>query len=438
MTSHSLTSNALTGNVLTSNVDNRADAAFIREVRRVLHHLYTPLELLKSPLIKLFALEQHTHPPSALRRTLLDGVQRLKPDTQTPLQTKEWRAYQVLQQRFQEQFTQQEVAADLGLSIRHLRREETLAIQLLADYLWRTYRPAGYSQWVESSKRKGDQAAPSMPAWRDEMAWLQGSLPSEPVAVVELLHAVLQLVQPLAEQAQATIHFKAAEHLLLVDVQRTTLRQALLHILTAAIHRAPCGQVSVTVQAEQQSLQIEIQARQNSPASPRPDEEIWEHLTLAQQLSQLSLGVLTVVQAESSASPFIVQLRLPMVERIPTLIIDDNADTRQLLQRYLVNSRYHFIGVADPRQVLAYVEKYHPQVIVLDVMLPEIDGWELLGRLREHPVTRNAPLIVCTILPQEQLALALGATAFVRKPISQRAFLAVLDRQFDHLSKESH
>jgi CheY-like chemotaxis protein len=69
-----------------------------------------------------------------------------------------------------------------------------------------------------------------------------------------------------------------------------------------------------------------------------------------------------------------------------------------------------------------------PRLIVLDVMLPDVDGWELLGRLRAHPGTQDVPVIVHTILPQEQLARALGADAFLRKPVGREALLALLDR----------
>jgi len=73
----------------------------------------------------------------------------------------------------------------------------------------------------------------------------------------------------------------------------------------------------------------------------------------------------------------------------------------------------------------------------LDVMLPGIDGWELLGQLREHPQTSCIPVVVCTILPQEPLALALGAAAFLRKPVSREALLSALDRTADWSSKGS-
>ena len=81
------------------------------------------------------------------------------------------------------------------------------------------------------------------------------------------------------------------------------------------------------------------------------------------------------------------------------------------------------------------VRRPAPHLIVLDVMLPGIDDWELLGRLRAHPRTRAAPIIICTILPQKELALALGAAAFIRKPVSRPALLSALDHQVDAFLK---
>ena len=56
------------------------------------------------------------------------------------------------------------------------------------------------------------------------------------------------------------------------------------------------------------------------------------------------------------------------------------------------------------------------------------DGWKVLGRLRQHPDTSQIPVIVCTILPQEDLAFSLGASAYLRKPLKRADFLAALDR----------
>jgi CheY-like chemotaxis protein len=162
-----------------------------------------------------------------------------------------------------------------------------------------------------------------------------------------------------------------------------------------------------------------------------------ENIEMARQLVGLSGGSLEIVPGEGRYYPLTVRLILPAREQAAVLVIDDNVDTLQLFQRYLAGSRYAFIGTHDPDQALTLAEKLTPRIIVLDVMLPGVDGWELLGRLREHPKIYGVPIIVCTILPQEQLALALGAAAFIRKPVSQTALLSALDHQFDRLSRES-
>jgi CheY-like chemotaxis protein len=131
----------------------------------------------------------------------------------------------------------------------------------------------------------------------------------------------------------------------------------------------------------------------------------------------------------ASATTRSVTLFLTAAARLAVLVIDDNADTLRLFERYLSGTRYRFFGVRDPEQALALAAQINPRLVLLDVMLPDVDGWELLGRLREHPQTGHIPVIVCTILPQEPLALALGAAAFLRKPISREALLAVLDQQ---------
>ncbi|MBI2939336.1 MAG: response regulator [Chloroflexi bacterium] len=98
---------------------------------------------------------------------------------------------------------------------------------------------------------------------------------------------------------------------------------------------------------------------------------------------------------------------------------------------------YQFRGARQPEEALGQAEEVAFAAIVLDVMLPGIDGWELLGRFREHPRTQNVPVVVCTILPQEQLALTLGAAAFIRKPVTRQALLSALDRHLRPRSRES-
>ena len=69
-----------------------------------------------------------------------------------------------------------------------------------------------------------------------------------------------------------------------------------------------------------------------------------------------------------------------------------------------------------------------PDAIVLDVMMRDVDGWELLQTLRSRPELAQVPIIVCSVLNEPTLALALGATAYLRKPIAADVLLAALGR----------
>jgi CheY-like chemotaxis protein len=121
-------------------------------------------------------------------------------------------------------------------------------------------------------------------------------------------------------------------------------------------------------------------------------------------------------------------LVLPAVARFPVLVIDDNADTLRLFERYVSGTRYHLAGVRHSDEAFGQLATFSPQIIVLDVMMPETDGWRVMGRLREHPATQGVPILVCTILAQEELALSLGASAFIQKPVTRQSFLTALDR----------
>jgi CheY-like chemotaxis protein len=135
------------------------------------------------------------------------------------------------------------------------------------------------------------------------------------------------------------------------------------------------------------------------------------------------------LRVSSGDEPFGARIGLPVRQPMAVLAIDDNADTLRLLEHYTVGSPYRLVGTQDPEQALALAQDLQPQIIVLDVMMPQVDGWRLLGRLRQHPATSDVPIVVCTIMAQEELAFTLGASACLRKPVTQEQFLEALDRQ---------
>jgi len=408
-------------------------AWFIAALRKVLQNLYDPHELRASPLVQVFDLQGDA--ASGLRRLIFDAIQTLQPGGDVPPHAQAWRIYQIVTYRYLEQSSQAVVASNLGLSIRQLRRQERVAESVLADILWNTHDLAARAAQVAADtlaaeplmSTTGDEPAQ---ARESELAWLQRSLPSETVHPRAVIDQALRTIAPLARQLNVAISTDVQADLPPVVGQESLLRQALLGLLTAAAHAAVGGQVEIVAAYVDDALCLEVCARPAAVTREKAAGEtttgVEENLHMAQELVELTGGRLTV--DEPLTGGLLARLWLRPAEQASVLAIDDNADTLKLYERYLSGSQYRLVGTPDPRQALPLAEQLDPAAILLDVMLPGMDGWELLGRLREHPLTAGVPVIVCTILPQEQLALALGAAAFIRKPVTREALLAVLDQ----------
>ena len=108
------------------------------------------------------------------------------------------------------------------------------------------------------------------------------------------------------------------------------------------------------------------------------------------------------------------------------LVVDDNDDVLELFRRYLVPHGYHVLTARSVPEALELAERIHPYAITVDLMLPGQDGWDLLQILLNRSDTRQIPIIVCSVLKQKELALSLGATAFLEKPVTEEMLLSSL------------
>jgi two-component system phosphate regulon response regulator PhoB len=105
------------------------------------------------------------------------------------------------------------------------------------------------------------------------------------------------------------------------------------------------------------------------------------------------------------------------------LVVDDEPDARELIQYNLKTAGYEVITAADGEEALKKACAANPSLVVLDVMLPEVDGLEVCKRLRREPATAAVPIIMLTAKAAEidrVLGLELGADDYVTKPFSPR------------------
>jgi CheY-like chemotaxis protein len=407
-------------------MESTLKTAFVDELRRILPDLYDLDVLGHSPLVPLFGLTQHPDAPSQLQHILTDSIEALRPDADIPPRSKAWRFFNILHTRYKEQYTQQEVALDLSLSIRQVRRQEKIAQRVLADYLWSHYNLEQHAPLLDPAAEGREQL--DTPSPDQELAWLEESIPNEEISADILIQSVLETTQPHVQAHSVIVQSNIPLDLPSLTVHPTTVRQAILHIITTAARYAPEGRINITAQALPQKNSVEIKFEAQRAGRPPLNSQKRDYLDIAKKLISISAGSKTFTRATEAEIPFTATIMLPVFEECLVLIVDDNADTLTLLERYLSDSRFQFAGTSNPQEVLTLAEKINPDIIVLDVMLPGVDGWELLGRLREYPHTGDVPVIVCTILPQEEFAVTLGAAAFLRKPVSRKALLATLDQ----------
>jgi CheY-like chemotaxis protein len=121
-----------------------------------------------------------------------------------------------------------------------------------------------------------------------------------------------------------------------------------------------------------------------------------------------------------------VQLLIPTAGQRVILLVEDNPGVVQLLRRYLGYHGYRVVSMASSAECLQLLDEQRPAAIVLDIMLPCQDGWEILRELRAHPSGKDVPILVCSVLDEAPIAQSLGANAYLRKPFSQSEILALL------------
>lgn len=113
----------------------------------------------------------------------------------------------------------------------------------------------------------------------------------------------------------------------------------------------------------------------------------------------------------------------PVKAKARILVVDDEPDTQELIAFNLKNAGYDIITADDGAEALQKARTQAPDLIVLDLMIPELDGLEVCKLLRRDPLTRNVPIVMLTAKGSEVdrvLGLELGANDYVTKPFSPR------------------
>lgn len=399
---------------------NVSASELTKTLRRALLHLYDPVELRQNPLPDLLGLPQSENRVGQVRHLLERAIDAQKPDAGTPTDSPARRYHDLLIYRFIEQSGQKEVATDMAMSLRHLQRLESAALRALAEHLAAQHNLLLTEEAVEEAEDDSEQV-------QQEINWLKQSYPTENISVASLLEPVLERLQPMMGGLRIS---RDLPDLPPIAIQVIPMQQALLHLLGLIAQAFQDGRLEIRARKERAAVELEFTAHYNT-RSRAIDQTAWtEGLPLAESLAAAAGGRLRVHQpAPSSSDDLLAALTMKAnPDSRLVLVVDDNHDTLLLLERFLANSQYTFLGLRQPEKLLAMLNERSPEILMLDVMLPGMDGWTLLSQVRQHPAGRHIPVIISTILPQEKLALMLGADAFLKKPFTAQELLNTLNR----------
>jgi len=384
------------------------------ELRKALASLHDP-DFTPSELLQSLTGCRDAGDAQDARATILQALDSLKPAPDAPPGARSRRIYDVLSYRYLQALTQETTAEQLGITARHLRREQREAVLVLAKRL------------LERQEQRSPVGEPlhaataDLPALREqvrqELAALEQGAPNSVADVGEAIQAAVALEKTRLARLRLDVTIPDLPERLMVAAHPSMLRQVLVMALGLIATHAASG--ALAIQARRAGERASITLRGRPVAS-----DIDSDTCLLAELLAAQDGALELTRDGDTLTMHVI---LPAADDVPVLVVDDNQDLVHFYRRYIAGTRYRIVHVPAGKNAFAAIGASAPSVIVLDVMLPDMDGWELLAQLHQHPATRAIPVIVCSVIREEALALELGAAVYVAKPVRRGEFLQALD-----------
>jgi signal transduction histidine kinase/DNA-binding response OmpR family regulator len=287
-------------------------------------------------------------------------------------------------------------------------------------------------------------------------------------AVRESLEYCLSMVRERALKQRILLSLEVDPGVGLLDADRLRFRQVVLNLLSNAVKFTPDGgRVGVRASIRDQDLVVEVadtglgvaaedrqrifDSFQQGARLPGQTEGTGLGLTLSKRILELHRGRIWVDSEAGKGSTFGFALpagsgepaltsvaQVGLDSGLPTelapgpgptvVVVEDDRRSFDLLRVYLEAAGARVVSARDGEEGLDTVRRLSPAGVVLDILLPGIDGWEVLARLKADPRTTAIPVIVVSMLDERGRGFALGAAEYLVKPVGKDQLLAALYR----------
>jgi signal transduction histidine kinase/DNA-binding response OmpR family regulator len=287
-------------------------------------------------------------------------------------------------------------------------------------------------------------------------------------AVRESLEYCLSMVRERAFKQRIHLSLEVDPQVGLLDADRLRFRQVVLNLLSNAVKFTPDGgRVDVRASVRDQDLIVEVadtgpgvaaedrqrifDSFQQGARLPGQAEGTGLGLTLSKRILDLHRGRIWVESEAGQGSTFGFALPIgseePALTSVPqvgpdsgfptelapghgptVVVVEDDWRSFDLLRVYLEAAGARVVSARDGQEGLDTVRRLSPAGVILDILLPGIDGWEVLAQLKAEPQTAAIPVIVVSMLDERGRGFALGAAEYLVKPVGKDQLLAALYR----------
>jgi signal transduction histidine kinase/DNA-binding response OmpR family regulator len=288
----------------------------------------------------------------------------------------------------------------------------------------------------------------------------------EEFAVADLIEQVHSVIEPLIAKNANALEVIGAPDLGTMRSDQTKLRQSLLNLLSNAAKFTERGRITLAARRmagpdgdrlqfvvsdtgigmAPEQLQGLFQAFSQARSSTARDYGgTGLGLAITRHFCRLLGGDVAVESTPGKGSTF--TLILPAVCPAATpevttssaparradalgtvLIIDDEKPAHELLERELAGAGYHILHAAGGREGLKLAKQARPDVITLDIIMPDLDGWSVLKALKADPELCDIPVVLVTIMGDRDLGFALGAADYITKPFDREVLMRAVGR----------
>jgi signal transduction histidine kinase/CheY-like chemotaxis protein len=286
--------------------------------------------------------------------------------------------------------------------------------------------------------------------------------------VRECLEYCLSMVRERALKERILLSLEVDPQVGMLDADRLRFRQVVLNLLSNAVKFTPAGgRVGVRASIRDQDLIVEVvdtgpgvavedrqrifDSFQQGARHAEQTEGTGLGLTLSKQILELHGGRIWVESETGQGSTFGFALPAgagePALTSLPpagldsgvpaelasgpgptVVVVEDDRRSFDLLRVYLEAAGARVVSARDGEEGLDTVRRLSPAAVILDILLPGIDGWEVLAQLKADPETAAIPVVVVSMLDERGRGFALGAAEYLVKPVGKDPLLAAIHR----------